>query len=78
MDKVQSNNMSALACCCIGAQDNQPCCPCEMRRKGIFQRNGEWVEPERVIGKVKEKAKTFLGIYSEQAMRTNNGQRTNK
>lgn len=38
------------ACNCIGPQNGQPRCPCMMR--GVIQRNGRWVEPERDLGPV--------------------------
>ena len=45
-------DISAAACCCIGKQNNEPFCPCEMRRRGIIKRGDQWVEPERVVGEV--------------------------
>lgn len=38
------------ACNCIGPQNGEPRCPCMMR--GIIQRDGRWVEPERDLGPV--------------------------
>lgn len=38
------------ACNCVGPQYGQPHCPCQMR--GLYQRDGKWVEPERVVGDV--------------------------
>ena len=43
---------TAEACCCIGRQNNEPFCPCEMRMREIFKRGDEWIEPEKVVGKV--------------------------
>lgn len=37
----------ATSCHCVGAQTGQPYCPCEMRQRGIFMRDGRWVEPAR-------------------------------
>jgi hypothetical protein len=42
--------MNARACNCIGPQNGQPRCPCMMR--GLIQRDGYWVEPERRVGEV--------------------------
>ena len=27
----------ARACFCVGRQNGEPCCPCEMRARGIFK-----------------------------------------
>jgi hypothetical protein len=37
----------AQACHCIGPQNGCPVCPCEARKRGIFQRDGRWIEPAR-------------------------------
>ena len=37
-------------CACIGPQNVQPRCPCMMR--GLVQRDGRWIEPERDLGPV--------------------------
>lgn len=40
-------------CFCTGPQPGEPYCPCEMRRRGIYKRGKQWVEParpERVVG----------------------------
>ena len=42
-----SSGSGAHACCCVGPQNGEPMCPCEMRSRGIFKRNGRWVEPAR-------------------------------
>lgn len=39
-------------CFCTGPLPGQPECPCMMRSKGIFQRDGRWVQPERDLGPV--------------------------
>ena len=39
-------------CNCIGPQRGAPYCPCEMRARGVFERDGRWVEPERDLGPV--------------------------
>lgn len=38
------------ACNCIGPQNGQPRCPCMM--EGIIQRDGKWVQQERIVGDV--------------------------
>jgi hypothetical protein len=38
------------SCNCIGPQGGQPKCPCMMR--GLVQRDGRWIEPERDLGPV--------------------------
>lgn len=43
------------ACNCIGAQNGEPFCPCAMRTRGIFERDGKWIEPaakEKILGSV--------------------------
>lgn len=44
----------AQSCCCIGPQNGEPLCPCQMR--GVVKRGDEYVIPERVIGKVQKLA----------------------
>ena len=47
--------MAKSSCCfCIGPQNGEPYCPCEMRSRGIFQRDGKWIEPEKVVGAVRK------------------------
>ena len=41
---------AAMACFCVGPQPGFPRCPCMMR--GLVQRDGRWVEPERDLGPV--------------------------
>lgn len=38
-------------CNCIGPQNGQPLCPCQMR--GVIQRDGRWIATERDLGPVK-------------------------
>jgi hypothetical protein len=33
------------ACCCVGRQDGEPFCPCEMKARGIHKKSGRWIEP---------------------------------
>lgn len=44
------NNVTAHSCNCIGPQNGEPLCPCQM--KGIIQRNGRWIKPEQDLGPV--------------------------
>lgn len=39
------------SCGCIGPQRGEPYCPCRMR--GVIQRDGRWIEPERDLGPVR-------------------------
>lgn len=36
------------ACACIGPQDGEPVCPCQMR--GIVVRDGRYIRPEQDLG----------------------------
>lgn len=36
------------ACNCVGPQNGQPRCPCQMQ--GVVERGGRWIEPERDLG----------------------------
>lgn len=59
-------DMNNHACFCTGPKNGQPYCPCEMKRRGIVQRNGRWVEPEKDLGEVVTKNnKTFLTEYND-------------
>jgi hypothetical protein len=40
------------SCYCIGRQNGEPYCPCQMRARRVHQRNGRWIEPERDLGPV--------------------------
>lgn len=37
-------------CCCIGPQNGEPRCPCEM--KNVIIRNGRWIQPEVDLGPI--------------------------
>lgn len=52
MNSLIFNNDVAMSCNCIGSQNNEPYCPCQMREKGVFKRNGRWIEPEKDLGPV--------------------------
>jgi hypothetical protein len=41
------------SCNCIGPQQGFPKCPCMMR--GLIQRNGRWIEPEKDLGPIAAK-----------------------
>jgi len=43
---------AAHSCSCIGPQNGQPYCPCQMRAFGVYERGGRWVQPERDLGPV--------------------------
>ncbi len=52
MDALKySGFLEARACNCVGPRNGQPLCPCQMR--GVFQRNGRWIMPERDLGPVR-------------------------
>jgi hypothetical protein len=36
-------------CFCIGPQNGEPFCPCQMRNLKVYRRDAEWVIPERRI-----------------------------
>lgn len=38
------------ACNCVGPQNGQPKCPCQMA--GVVQRDGRWIQLERDLGPV--------------------------
>lgn len=39
-------------CNCLGPQNDQPLCPCAMKKRGIYQRDGRWIQPEQDLGPV--------------------------
>ena len=45
-------NEKGHACFCTGPRIGEPFCPCEMRSRGIFKRDGHWVQPERIIREI--------------------------
>lgn len=55
-EKYQASSVKlehqAHACCCIGPQPGFPRCPCMMR--GLIQRDGRWIEPEKDLGPVQK------------------------
>lgn len=40
------------ACNCVGPQRGEPYCPCSMRARRVYKRDGRWIEPERDLGPV--------------------------
>lgn len=40
------------ACGCIGPQNGEPLCPCMMRARRIYKKDGRWIEPEKDLGPV--------------------------
>jgi len=51
------------ACNCIGPQRGEPYCPCAMKSKGVYQRDGRWIEPEKDLGSVYENKYTNKLTY---------------
>jgi len=49
---MTDRKQALTACNCIGPQSGQPYCPCLMRAKGVFKRDGRWIEPEKDLGPV--------------------------
>lgn len=43
---------ASRACGCIGPQNGEPYCPCMMRAKQVYKKDGRWVEPEKDLGPV--------------------------
>jgi len=55
MVKTTTTTTTTTACNCVGPQNNEPLCPCDMRTRGIFKRNDKWIEPascEKILGDV--------------------------
>ena len=50
MQQQLQSNGNFSACFCMGPQNGQPLCPCQMR--GLIQRNGRWIRPEQDLGPV--------------------------
>lgn len=50
MSDPRFGNIQARSCGCIGPQNGEPLCPCMMRAKGVYRRDGRWIEPERDLG----------------------------
>lgn len=38
-------------CNCVGPQDGQPLCPCQMG--GLIMRDGNWIRPEKIVAPVR-------------------------
>jgi len=51
-------------CFCTGPKNGQPKCPCEMR--GLIQRDGRWIEPERDLGPVNNSFSNWTEAYSKK------------
>lgn len=56
------------ACHCIGKQPGEPECPCVMRARGIFKRDGRWIQPECDLGPAPDDAggKSFTYGWSAE------------
>lgn len=48
---MASNPSPAHSCNCVGPQDGQPLCPCQMR--SLIIRDGKWIRPEQVVAPVR-------------------------
>lgn len=46
------NHVIMTPCNCIGPQNGEPACPCAMRARCIFKRDGHWIQPEVDLGPV--------------------------
>lgn len=48
--KATTSASTSHSCNCIGPRNGEPYCPCRMR--GVIERNGRWIQPERDLGPV--------------------------
>lgn len=39
-------------CNCIGPQNGEPLCPCMMRARKVYEKDGRWIEPEKDLGPI--------------------------
>ena len=44
----------ARECCCIGPQNGEPLCPCQMQ--GLVEVDGNWVRPAEIVAPVVKQA----------------------
>ena len=42
-----TSHTSPRECFCVGKKNGEPYCRCEMQIRGVYQRDGQWVEPPR-------------------------------
>lgn len=42
------------SCNCIGPQNGEPYCPCMMSARGVYEKDGRWIEPQRDLGPIIE------------------------
>jgi len=48
-------------CDCVGPKNGEPFCYCMMKEKGIYESNGNWIDPSRddkIISDVKKEDKS--------------------
>jgi len=43
-----------IPCSCVGPQKGEPYCPCMMRARGVYRKDGRWVEPEKDLGPARD------------------------
>jgi len=60
MNRVNQVIGETRACFCVGPQNGEPLCPCQMW--GLIKRNGRWVRPEQDLGPVS--AASAAGIFA--------------
>lgn len=59
------------SCGCVGPQNGEPYCPCRMR--GVIERDGRWIEPERDLGAVRRyNGPKLLGTLADATPKTPN------
>lgn len=61
------------SCNCIGPQNGQPYCPCQMKAKNVFERNGRWIEPEKDLGPVNSSSVNYDSIRARRDNMSNIG-----
>lgn len=50
---AKDRDLDVQSCFCIGPQNGEPLCPCQMRH--IIVRNGRYIKPEVDLGPAKER-----------------------
>lgn len=46
-DYIQMKMQVPFPCYCVGKKNGEPYCKCEMESRGVYQRNGMWIEPPK-------------------------------
>lgn len=49
---LTNDDNTVTACGCMGPQNGEPLCPCMMRARGVYKKDGRWVEPEKDLGPI--------------------------